>query len=274
MGVFMEQETAGTSTAKPEAVQVPDWVRRDILPKTGSHVEAVQVLEAGPHRSVIVFTNERAYVAEKGVFHSPKLFEVFFPEKFVIEATECPHCHRQIHMPFRRVGVTKVPPGTPTATPTPTNGARAEQEGPRPQYAGKVFPLLDVEGIGATYEARLTPVGLRTTDDLLAADPDYVAATAQTTRAIVDKWYAMAELMKVKGVGKQFAELLVRSGINSIEELSRQESKDLFKHVETAQASVDVRIQGAPLNRRRVGQWIQATKALRKRSSKKVRRRK
>lgn len=227
---------------------VPEWVRGKVLPRTGTPAESVQVLRNKAHKSAVVFARGRTYVAEKPLMRRPRLYEVYFPEDYIVVATECPHCHETIDAQFLRAGVEQ------------RTGDGAE-EAPRRVPTGKNYPIVEVEGIGETFAKRLEKIDVRTTDDLLAAEPQRIAEAARVSPTVVEKWYAMAELMRVKGVGKQFAELLVRSGITSVDVLAEQDPAFLLKRLIATQSKTGVRIQGARLNEKRVGQWIEEAKS-------------
>jgi len=248
-------------TVAAASTTMPKWVKGRVLPETGTPAESVQVLRDKAHKSAVVFARGRTFVAEKPLLRKPRLYEVYFPEDYVIGATECPHCHNRIEAPFRRVEVQR----------RTTNGDAEEVVEPEPTpttgYEGKTYDLIDVEGIGGTYATRLAAIGIKTTDDLLAADAAKVAEAAQVSPSVVEKWREMAELMQVKGIGKQFAELLMRSGVGSIDELKKQKPGPLLRLVNKTQTEVGVTIQGAHLNQGRVGEWIREAKKMKKRAA-------
>jgi predicted flap endonuclease-1-like 5' DNA nuclease len=258
------EQTERPATVAANSESVPSWVRGKVLPATGTPAESVQVLRNKAHKSAVVFARGRTFVAEKPMMGRPRIYEVYYPEDYVIAATECPHCHERIEAPFRRVEVRRRTGSAPMATET----APAEPEPlARTVYEGKNYELIEVEGIGETYAKRLETIGIKTTDDFLAADAARVAAAAEVSPAVVEKWRGMAELMRVKGIGKQFAELLVRSGVASIDDLKQQEAKRLLALVNATQDATGVTIQGAKLNTTRVGQWIREAKKMKRRAA-------
>lgn len=128
--------------------------------------------------------------------------------------------------------------------------------GPRLTGPKSELPVEEVEGIGDTYAERLEAEGIHTLGDMEAAGPRRVTEITDAPRATVDKWFAATELMRVKDVGKQFAELMVRAGVTSIAELAEQDPDDLLARLQEYQESVDVTIQGAHLGRDRVQGWV------------------
>ncbi len=103
------------------------------------------------------------------------------------------------------------------------------------------YPLLRVEGIGPHYATRLAEAGLRTTEDLLeaAARPkgraDLAAKTGISERLIL-KWANRADLMRVKGIGEELADLLEVAGVNTVPELKRRRPDTLAAALKAANA--------------------------------------
>lgn len=245
-------------TTNPE---VPKWIEERVLPATEERVKSLHLLkEGGLRKSALLFTNDHAYVAEKAALRGVKLYEIEYPQGLVINQTDCPHCGKTIQEPVRKVATAeggngrKRQPRTPPKPKTTTKRI----------YAGEEIPVDEIEGIGSTYVDRLSDVGIDTTNDLLASDFETVVEASQAPSATVEKWYGMAELMRVKGIGKQFAELLVRSGVTSIDELKKQKPTELAERVNEKMDSVDTTIQGAGVSDKRAGNWIQAARKMKK----------
>lgn len=94
------------------------------------------------------------------------------------------------------------------------------------------YAIEDIEGIGTLYAAKLKAVGIKTTDDLLehAKTPGGrkdLAAQAGIDEARVLRWANHADLMRLKGVGKQFAELLEAAGVDTVKELATRRADNL-----------------------------------------------
>lgn len=121
---------------------------------------------------------------------------------------------------------------------------------------GDIHPVDDVEGIGEVYSQRLEEAGLFDTRRLWAADAGDAADAAEVSQGMVERWQAQAELMALNGVGPQYAELLVRSGITTIDELARQDAENLQTQLNDKEDSLNVSIQGNPPTERRVQRWI------------------
>jgi len=88
-----------------------------------------------------------------------------------------------------------------------------------------------VEGIGPVMGQRLSRAGIETLRDLRAASAGQVADAAQTSPAVAERWKVMADLMVLHEVDAQAAELLERSGVQSVEELASQDPDALHQKV-------------------------------------------
>lgn len=103
------------------------------------------------------------------------------------------------------------------------------------------YKIEDIEGIGPAYGEKLTAAGVNDTDDLLdkAGAPAGRKALAEAT-GLSEKqilgWTNMADLMRVSGIGKQFAELLEASGVDTIKELRNRNAENLAAKMDEVNA--------------------------------------
>jgi predicted flap endonuclease-1-like 5' DNA nuclease len=130
-----------------------------------------------------------------------------------------------------------------------------------PFEGGQVHPVIDVEGIGEHYNKLLKAIGIDDTQQLYNADTNYVADQLKITPAAVEGWQCMAELMAVTGIGKQYAELLVRSGVSSIVELRSETAQPLLNRIQKLEKQQSNRIQGNVIGLKIVQSWIDAAQA-------------
>jgi predicted flap endonuclease-1-like 5' DNA nuclease len=103
------------------------------------------------------------------------------------------------------------------------------------------FPIEEIEGIGAGFGRRLRAKSVRTTVDLLALgrSPETLERLAELCAVpakTVGSWFTMADLLRIPGVGGQWAELLWRSGIAGVEGLATQEADELLEVMEGVNA--------------------------------------
>ncbi len=94
-----------------------------------------------------------------------------------------------------------------------------------------------IEGIGPAYAARLKAQGLRTTAALLARGStkrgrEDLAAAAGLSERLILEWVNRADLMRVKGIGPQFSDLLEAAGVDSVPELANRNPANLADKME------------------------------------------
>ncbi|MBA3075368.1 MAG: DUF4332 domain-containing protein [Anaerolineae bacterium] len=94
--------------------------------------------------------------------------------------------------------------------------------------------IIDVEGIGKAYKSKLAKVNIFTTDALLdtGATPQGRKLLAEKTgisEALILEWVNLADLYRIKGVGSEYSDLLEEVGVDTVVELSKRVSKNLFE---------------------------------------------
>lgn len=127
------------------------------------------------------------------------------------------------------------------------------------------YKIDEIEGIGPAYAAKLNAAGIKTTDDLLdaAAAPAGRKDLAEKTGLPADrilKWANMADLMRIKGVGEEYSELLEAAGVDTVKELKMRRADNLTaKMAEVNEAKKLVR--QVP-SQSAVEKWIEQAKTL------------
>jgi uncharacterized membrane protein HdeD (DUF308 family) len=111
-------------------------------------------------------------------------------------------------------------------------------EEPAPDEA----PALDhhalrfVEGIGPAYADKLAAAGIDSTESLMerGATPAGRSGLAEETGIsgkLILTWVNHVDLMRVKGVGSQFADLLEEAGVDTIPDLARRNAANLYEKI-------------------------------------------
>jgi predicted flap endonuclease-1-like 5' DNA nuclease len=101
------------------------------------------------------------------------------------------------------------------------------------------YKVIDIEGIGANYAARLEAQGIHTTNDLLEKGGTKrgrtsIAETCEIPENLILTWVNHADLHRITGVAGQFAELLEAAGVDTIKELATRNAENLHaKMLET-----------------------------------------
>lgn len=83
--------------------------------------------------------------------------------------------------------------------------------------------LIQIEGIGPVYADKLLKVGIETTEELLLVDPKRAAKRTGIPYVLLEAWQDMADLIRILGVGPEYAEALNKIGIDSCPELAQRD---------------------------------------------------
>lgn len=99
------------------------------------------------------------------------------------------------------------------------------------------YKIDEIEGIGPAKKEALAKASITTTEALLAVckDPAGRKATAETTGLTekeILKFANMADLMRIKGVGEEYSELLEAAGVDTVKELATRRADNLTKKME------------------------------------------
>ncbi len=94
--------------------------------------------------------------------------------------------------------------------------------------------IIDIEGIGASYAAKLRKAGVRSTNELLKVAgtkkgrAELAKATGFTAKTILE-WVNRADLFRVKGIGAQYSDLLEAAGVDTVLELAKRKPEALLE---------------------------------------------
>ena len=94
------------------------------------------------------------------------------------------------------------------------------------------YKIDEIEGIGPSYREKLNTANIKTTDDLLSQCCDAkgrkeISGATGLNEGQLLKWANMADLMRISGVGKQYAELLEGAGVDTVKELRQRNATNL-----------------------------------------------
>jgi len=139
------------------------------------------------------------------------------------------------------------------------NWAAAEPSPPAPRVSR---PITTLQGIGPKFSRRLSRAGVKTLDDLRRTDEEKLEAVAKPlTPTAPHQWKAMADLMILNGVDAQAAELLVRFGCESINDLASREPTDLHRTLVRFNAAYGSRVYPNVLHLTEVHKWVRAARS-------------
>jgi predicted flap endonuclease-1-like 5' DNA nuclease len=94
------------------------------------------------------------------------------------------------------------------------------------------YKIEEIEGIGPSYAAKLAVADIKTTDHLLQYCCDTngredISAKTGVSEGVLLKWANLADLMRIKGVGSEFSELLEAAGVDTVKELRTRNAENL-----------------------------------------------
>ena len=125
--------------------------------------------------------------------------------------------------------------------------------------------IEDVEGIGPVYASKLNAAGVKTDTDMLdmagsAKGRAELAARTGISAALILKWANHVDLMRISGVGPQYAELLEAAGVDTVRELAQRNAANLT--VKLADVNAQKNLAGTSPAEAQVADWIGQAKNL------------
>lgn len=127
------------------------------------------------------------------------------------------------------------------------------------------YKIAEIEGIGPVYADKLSGAGIATTDDLLAkcgskkGRGETAEASGCSEKQLLE-WANMADLMRIKGVGSEFSELLEASGVDTVKELATRNAANLAAKMEEVNAEKKL-TRAVPVEKQ-VESWVEEAKGL------------
>ncbi|MDF1799196.1 MAG: DUF4332 domain-containing protein [Planctomycetota bacterium] len=121
------------------------------------------------------------------------------------------------------------------------------------------YQIEDVEGIGPAYGELLAAAGIRDTESLLEACGSKSGRVATAERTNIPErlllgWSNLADLMRIKGIGCQYAELLEAAGVDTVKELRTRRADNLAARM--AEVNEVKRLAKSSPAQSVVGAWI------------------
>lgn len=125
--------------------------------------------------------------------------------------------------------------------------------------------IEEIEGIGPESARKLAAAGIADTDGLLEACCTAAGrkATAEKTglsAARLLKWANMADLFRIKGVGSEYAELLERSGVDTVKELGTRNPESLVTRM--TEVNLEKKLTRRVPDADAVRDWVEQAKSL------------
>src|ERR1700687_2420651 len=127
------------------------------------------------------------------------------------------------------------------------------------------YPITDIDGIAGEVASTLKSVGIRTTERLLET-----ARTVKGRKALAEKtgfdekqllcWANVADRMRIKGISKEYAELLQAAGVDTVKELKYRNPANLASAM--AEANKKRKMVRLLPSEKVEGTWIENAKKL------------
>lgn len=129
------------------------------------------------------------------------------------------------------------------------------------------YRLRELEGVGPVNSQKMDGVNVRNVEDLLkrGATPkgrEELAQQSGISSAVILKWVNMADLFRVKGIGKQYSELLEKAGVDTVKELRNRRADNLTAALKQANEAGGRRLVRLLPGQKRVQAWIDEAQKL------------
>jgi predicted flap endonuclease-1-like 5' DNA nuclease len=127
------------------------------------------------------------------------------------------------------------------------------------------YSINDIAGIGPDYAERLRAVGIRTTARLLDAAKNPKGRKQLAAKTGLDEkrilgWANLADRMRIKGVGEDYAGLLQAAGVDTVKELKYRNPSKLARAMADANAKRKL-VRVLPSDQA-IQRWIEHAKRL------------
>lgn len=127
------------------------------------------------------------------------------------------------------------------------------------------YPLTDIDGIDGNVAATFKSVGIRSSERLLEA-----ARTVKGRKTLAERtgfserqllaWANVADRMRVKGVSKEYADLLQAAGVDTVKELRYRNPRNLAQAM--AEANKKRKLVRLLPSETVIERWIESAKKL------------
>ncbi|MHA2391459.1 MAG: DUF4332 domain-containing protein [Promethearchaeota archaeon] len=114
------------------------------------------------------------------------------------------------------------------------NQAKEMNEEKKTKRSPKLTPIVEFEGIGNDYSKTLEKAGYSKVEDLLSINSVKIknlSATTKISDKLINKWVEHADLMRIRGVGPEYADVLNQIGIDSVKEFAQRNPKNTLDRI-------------------------------------------
>lgn len=125
--------------------------------------------------------------------------------------------------------------------------------------------IIEIEGIGEVYAEKLKAIGIDTVEDLLEKGKTRtgrkkIEEETGISGKLILKWVNHADLMRIKGVGPEYSELLEAAGVDTVKELRNRNASNLYQKL--VEVNEQKKLVRALPTEKEVADWIEQAKQL------------
>ena len=125
--------------------------------------------------------------------------------------------------------------------------------------------LVDIEGIGPVYAAKLQKAGVGSAEALLdqGATPKgrkEIAEKSGISDGLILEWVNHVDLYRIRGVGSEYADLLEEAGVDTVPELAQRKPEHLLEKMTAVNAEKKLVRRSPVLSQ--VQSWVEQAKKL------------
>jgi len=125
--------------------------------------------------------------------------------------------------------------------------------------------ILKIEGVGKVSSEKLFAAGIKTTEKLLEvgckakAREELASKTGISVKSILE-WINRADLMRIKGVGEEYSDLLEAAGVDTVVELANRKPENL--HLKLVETNKEKKLVRQLPGLKQVQSWVENAKKL------------
>ena len=135
----------------------------------------------------------------------------------------------------------------------------------RKKHGQREQEIETIEGIGALRGQMLRNAGIRTVDELLRAGATRLKRQRLVNEfgisyATISKWVHRGDLLRIRGIGSQYSELLQTAGVNTVTHLSKRDPHSLWQKLKAVNREKKLVRRNPPL--KKLETWVYKAKNL------------
>ena len=125
--------------------------------------------------------------------------------------------------------------------------------------------IMDIEGIGPKYAAKLQEIGIKSVAQLLKAGEqpkgrEELAEKTGIDKGLILEWVNHADLFRIKGVAEEYSDLLEEAGVDTVVELANRRPDNL--HAKMLEVNEEKKLVRRPPSLKEVEKWVAQAKKL------------